>query len=227
MNTIIQSFNLYKDDELIRKIVMGESALFEILIRRYNALLYKMARAYGFNHQDAEDLMQETHYSAYTSLGTFRFEASYKTWVTKILLHKCYHKMSGSRNKPEEVNSDLILKDDSSGQTPVSKSDTQKTVINRELAAILEQSLQQIPLAYRSVFVLREIEGFSTEETSNLLDISMVNVKVRLNRARTMLQKQLEKFYTASELYEFHLMYCDRMVSKVFAQISDAKMYKS
>ena len=101
MNTIVQKFDLYQDDELIRKIVLGETALFEILIRRYNALLYKMSRAYGFNHQDAEDLMQETHYSAYTGLGSFRFEASYKTWITKILLHKCYHKMNGPRQRLE------------------------------------------------------------------------------------------------------------------------------
>ena len=98
--------------------------------------------------------------------------------------------------------------------------DTERIVVNKELAKILEESLQHLPMPYRSVFLLREIEGFSVAETAELLNITQVNVKVRTNRAKAMLQKQLEKFYSSMELYEFHLTYCDKIVKKVFEQIA-------
>ena len=74
-------------------------------------------------------------------------------------------------------------------------------------------------MMYRLVFVLREIEGFNVAETAQLLNISTVNVKVRLNRAKAMLQKQLEKMYSSAEIYEFNLVYCDRLVKRIFDQI--------
>ena len=91
-NTILSS--ALQEEEIIKKIVGGEKALFEVFIRRYNSVLYKIARCYGFNHQDAEDLMQETHVAAYTNLKNFQFRSSYKTWISKILIHKCVYKLS-------------------------------------------------------------------------------------------------------------------------------------
>jgi RNA polymerase sigma-70 factor (ECF subfamily) len=105
-------------------------------------------------------------------------------------------------------------------QTNAENRDTEKAVLNKELGKVLEESLQQIPIAHRSVFLLREIEGFSVAETAELLGITPVNVKVRLNRAKAMLQKQLEKFYSAADLYEFHLAYCDKIVKNVFERIA-------
>jgi RNA polymerase sigma factor (sigma-70 family) len=220
MNTIRHKIELASDAELIKKIIGGETSLFEVLIRRYNSLLYKMARTYGLNHQDAEDVMQETHFVAFTKLTSFRNEASYKTWLTKILLHKCYHKTNNKHSKFEESNTDFLSNDNLPKQLPEVKFDTQKMVINKELAAVLEQSLQQLPLPYRCVFVLREIEGFNVEETSALLNISAINVRVRLNRAKAMMQKELEKYYSSGDIYEFHLMHCDKIVKNVFAKLA-------
>ncbi len=88
------------DDTVIRKILSGEVALFEILIRRYNTVLYRIARSYGFNHQDAEDLIQDTHVSAYTSLGKFEGRSSYKTWISRIMVNKCLYRLNhGHFNK--------------------------------------------------------------------------------------------------------------------------------
>src|SRR5690349_3231433 len=97
------------EEEIIHKIINGEKALFEVLIRRYNPVLYKIARCYGFNHQDAEDLMQETHVSAYTNLKNFQFKASYKTWISKILIHKCVYKLSYGYFKNEQPGSDRLF----------------------------------------------------------------------------------------------------------------------
>lgn len=216
METLHLKIGLASDEEIIRKILNGESALFEVLIRRYNSALYKIARSYGMNHEDAEDMMQEAHFAAFTQLHTFREEASYKTWLTKILLHKCYHKRNTASQKftwtdriPEEPG------------TVGNKQDTEKQILNRELALVLEKALLQLPIMYRSVFVLREMEGFSVAETSSLLNITATNVKVRFSRAKGILQKGIEKFYSSSELFEFNLIYCDAIVKNVFDRISN------
>jgi RNA polymerase sigma factor (sigma-70 family) len=199
---------------IIEKILHGEVALFEVLIRRYNGVLYKIARSYGFNHQDAEDLMQETHITAFNKLETFQHKASYKTWVSKILMHKCVYKLSYGYFSKEALNTEY-----GENATPIFSNKTMATdkmVFNKELSKVLEKSLQQIPLTYRTVFILREIEGFTVQETAELLNITPVNVKVRLNRAKSLLQKELESYYCAADIYEFNDVYCTRIVHKVF-----------
>ena len=83
----------------------------------------------------------------------------------------------------------------------------------------LPENLEEIPLTYRTVFILREVEGFSTNETAELMNSTPVNVKVRLNRAKALLQKKLENFYSATDIYEFNAIFCDAMVKRVFHQI--------
>jgi RNA polymerase sigma factor (sigma-70 family) len=211
---------LATDAELIEKIIEGETALFEILIRRYNPLLYKIARSYGLGHHDAEDAMQETHCAAYLQLKSFRHEASYKTWITRIILNKCHHRVNYGNGKYEHSDNELITENAQTMHASGTKDDTEKVIINRELATVLETSLQQLPIPYRSVFVLREMEGFPVAETATLLNITPTNVKVRLNRAKAMLQKQISGYYSSTELFEFHLRYCDGIVNKVFQNIA-------
>ena len=208
------------EEEIIKKIVAGEKALFEILIRRYNAVLYKIARCYGFNHQDAEDIMQETHVSAYTSLKDFQNKASYKTWVSKILIHKCVYKLSYGYFKNEQPGSDVIYENVKPMFNPP-KMATEKIVLNKELSKILEKSLAEIPLSYRTVFILREVEGFSTNETAGLMNSTPVNVKVRLSRAKALLQKKVEGFYSSTDIFEFNAVYCDAIVNRVLREIEN------
>jgi RNA polymerase sigma-70 factor (ECF subfamily) len=210
--------SLLAEEEIIKKIIEGEKALFEVLIRRYNSVLYKLARCYGFNHQDAEDIMQETHVSAYTNLKNFQFKASYKTWISKIMIHKCVYKLSYGYFKNEHPGSDF-LNDDAKPIFNQTKMATDKIVLNKELSKVLEKSLQEIPLTYRTVFILREVEGFSTAETAELMSSTPVNVKVRLNRAKALLQKKIENFYSSTDVFEFNAVYCDAMVKKVFDEI--------
>ena len=210
--------SLLNEEELIKKIVEGEKKLFEVLIRRHNSLLYKLARCYGFNHQDAEDIMQETHVAAFTNLKNFQHKASYKTWLSKILIHKCVYKLSYGYFKNERPGTNKIHEQ----VKPVSNQSTmgtEKIILNKELSKVLEKSLEEIPLTYRTVFILREVEGFSTNETAELMNSTPVNVKVRLNRAKALLQKKLENFYSATDIYEFNAIFCDAMVKRVFHQI--------
>src|SRR4051812_35995370 len=98
MNQVITG---YSEELLIQKILEGETALFEILIRRHNALLYKIGRSHGFGHEDAQDLVQETHIAAYRNLKQFASKASYKTWVAKIMVNKCLYKLKYGSYKYE------------------------------------------------------------------------------------------------------------------------------
>ena len=93
--------------------------------------------------------------------------------------------------------------------------DATNEVVNRELNHVIEKSLEQIPNEYRMVFSLREITGLNVAETAETLNISESNVKVRLNRAKSMLRKQIENKYTAADIFDFNLIYCDAMVSRV------------
>lgn len=220
MDILSQKSSRLDDAEIISKIVGGETALFEVLIRRHNAVLYKIARGYGFNHQDSEDLMQETHVAAYRNLSQFSFRSTYKTWLSKIMIHKCLYKLNYGYARREQSQTDISdearpLLMDNSGPTP------EQSALGREAASVIEFALEKLPLTYRSVFLLREVEGFSVAETAELLGITPVNVKVRMNRAKTMLQNEILQIYGAASIYDFHLMYCDAIVERVFKTIND------
>jgi RNA polymerase sigma-70 factor (ECF subfamily) len=205
------------DSAVIEKIRKGDIALFEVLIRRYNPVLYKIAKSYGFNHQDAEDLMQDTHVAAYLAINGFEGRSSYKTWLSRIMVNKCIYKLKYGYFKNE-----IASEFSQTTHQPMYAKENQpeEKLLNRELALILERSLQTIPLHYRTVFVLRELEGFSVAETAELLQLTPVNVKVRLNRAKALLQKKIEQFYSHTELFAFNLIYCDAIVHRVFAKIN-------
>ena len=220
MGKLSEIIGAVSEKEIIKKIVNGEIALFEVLVRRYNPVLYKIARSFGFNHQDTEDLVQETHVTAYTDLKNFEHRATYKTWISKIIIHKCVHTLKSGYFKHEKLHEDII--DENLEPVPSTKDSqgTESTIINRELSKVLESSLQYLPVSYRTVFILREIEGFNVAETAELLNISSINVKVRLNRAKVMLRQQLEKFYSYTDIYDFNLNICDNILEGVFQKIS-------
>src|SRR5665647_1290236 len=129
----------YTDAEVIQKILDGEVALFEILIRRYNPFLYKTGRSYNYNHEDTQDLMQDTFVDAYTNLSKFEGRSSFKTWIIKIMLNNCFRKRQKFSFK-NEIASEM---DDRSisGFSHQMKTDAYKTVLNRELNVIIENAL--------------------------------------------------------------------------------------
>src|SRR5215217_5830786 len=100
---ITKQFDTLSEEELIKRITAGEVGLFEILIRRYNPFLYKIGMSYGYNHQDVEDLMQESFIAAYTHLDKFENRSSFKTWITRIMLNQCYHKAQKLSYKNEKL----------------------------------------------------------------------------------------------------------------------------
>lgn len=216
--TIVERFETIKDQEIISRILSGEVALYEVIIRRYNPYLFKIGRSYGYNHQDTEDLMQDAFINAYSSLQQFENRSSLKTWLVKIMLNLCYRKRQKFSFK-NEIPSDKLEKNSGvpmfSQNTPM----TSQTIMNNELKHILETALLEIPEDYRNVFTLRELNGMSTRETAGALEISEANAKIKLKRAKAMLRTEIQKVYSPEEIFEFNLIYCNRIVENVFKEI--------
>ncbi|MCW3107350.1 MAG: hypothetical protein JWQ09_1856 [Segetibacter sp.] len=205
--------------ELIERVINGDLAVFEVLIRRYNSYLYKIGRSYGYNHQDVEDLMQETFIHAYENLDKLENRSYFKTWLIRIMLNECYRKSHKASSRKEVVADAFLYEKSIPMFSDNSNSDTEKNVGNRELNRVIENAIKQIPIDYRLVFSLRELNGMSVVETAKALHITETNVKVRLNRAKAMLRKEVEKMYTPEEIFQFNLIYCNKIVAKVMERI--------
>lgn len=215
-----KQFEQYADIEIIQRVIKGEVQLYEILIRRYNSFLYKIARSYRYNHQDSEDLMQESYISAYCHLKKFENRSSFKTWLTRIMLNHCYqrkHKLSFKNEMADD------LQTEKSNVMFHHSANNENITVNRELGHVLENAIHDIPEDYRIVFTLRELNELSVAETAEAMNITESNVKVRLNRAKAMLRLKIEKMYSPQEIFEFNLIYCDGMVEKVMTKINELK----
>lgn len=212
------TFDTLSETEIIDRVLNGEVSLYEIIVRRFNPYLYRVGRSYNFSHDDTEDLMQDTFVQAYKNLKGFEGRAQFKTWLIRIMLNNCYHRKEKLSYK-NEINSDL--NEQAIPMFSNSNNQTDKMVQQRELRHIIEDALSQIPFDYRVVFSLREVNGLKVAETAELLNMSESNVKARLSRAKAMLRQQIEKSYDPGELYEFNLIYCDRIVKNVMKRIKE------
>jgi RNA polymerase sigma-70 factor (ECF subfamily) len=211
------------DHEVIARVLKGEKDLYAIIIRRYNARLYRVGMSIINDDAEVEDIMQVAYIKAYESLGKFAFRSSFSTWLTRILINESLLRLK-KRKLSLHLN-DLMMNNEipsfypADAQTPASKT------LNAELKTILEEAIRQLPEIYRTVFVMREIENMNIMETKECLEISEANVKVRLNRAKTLLKESLSRYYNKEDILHFHLSRCDRMVENVFAQLKALNIY--
>ncbi len=220
-NNTFTKIQQYSDVEVIDQILQGNTSLFEILIRRYNPLLYKTGRAYGYNHQDTEDLMQETFINTYQSLSKLQNRSSFKTWIIKIMLHQCYHKSQKHSYQKERA---IDILDNNKSQLMFlnnNHSDPGKSFVNKELSHVIETTLSKLPEEYRMTFTLRQLTGLNVAETAALMNTTTSNVKVRLSRAKIMLRKEIENIYSPQDIYEFNLIYCTRIVHAVMNRVQE------
>lgn len=214
------SFQQLPETEVIDRIIAGDLALFEVLIRRYNPYLYKVGRSYGYCHQDVEDLMQETFIHAYENLRKLNNKQYFKTWLIRIMLNECYRKHQKVSSKKEVIMDTFSYDKFIPMFSGNNNDDTERRVGNKEMNSVIEGAINRIPLDYRLVFMLRELNGLSVQETANTLNITETNVKVRFNRAKAMLRKEVEKMYSAEDIFQFNLIYCDKIVEAVMNKIS-------
>jgi len=199
------------DEELIARILAGEKRLFELLIRKYNQRLYRIGMSVLENEAEAEDAMQTAYINAYEHLSGFEQRSSFGTWLTRIMLNQCYEQKRKSKQVLVNLEPDNFV----TMNTAVNE------LANKELSGALQQAVAKLPEKYRLVFVLREIEDLSVRETSVALNIEESNVKVRLNRAKSMLRENLNS-YMKDYVYSFHLTKCDRIVNNVLSRLGIA-----
>lgn len=215
----MNQFEKLTEPDIIARILKGEKSLYEIIVRRFNPYLYKIGRSYNYNHEDTQDLMQDTYVDAFRSLSQFEQRANFKTWLIRIMLNNCYRKKEKLSFKNEFAHAEI--NENVNPMFSKSDYDINNHIHNRELGHIIEESLNKIPEDYRLVFSLREMTGLNVAETAHLLEISEANVKVRLNRAKSMLRSEIIKSYAADEIFEFNLIYCNALTEKVMKRINE------
>jgi RNA polymerase sigma factor (sigma-70 family) len=209
--------NALPDNEIITRILKGEKDFYALILRKYNQRLYRVAMSILNDESEAEDAMQVAYINAYDNLGKFAFKSAFSTWLTRILINECLLRLKKRTRSvsmdSEMINNEFYKFDTTNVQTPFMKT------INNELKQALEVAIRQLPEKYRTVFVMREVEGMNVAETKDCLQISEVNVKVRLNRAKSLLRDSLSVYYKNEDILHFHLTRCDKMVGLVMEQI--------
>jgi RNA polymerase sigma-70 factor (ECF subfamily) len=206
------------DEEVVRRVIEGEPALFEILMRRYNRRLFRVTRSIVTNDLDAEDIVQDAFVRAYEHLNQFEGRARFSTWLTKIAIYEAYARVR--RIDYQKVDSISVLEGEDFKLKSKGRDPEQQTY-DGELKVVLEKAFDALPNDYKSVFMLREIEGLSTAETAECLEISEENAKTRLHRARALLQRELYSLASANENAAFQFLgdRCDRIVARVLERI--------
>jgi RNA polymerase sigma-70 factor, ECF subfamily len=215
---VLEQWNALTDEQVVTQVIGGQTALFEVLMRRYNERVYRVARAIVRDDEEAEDVMQQAYVNAYAHLRQFNGKARFSTWLTKIAINESLARVR-RRGKYE------LYDDESSNVEPFmvqdSYRDPERQVFTSELRALLEWAIDGLPNGAREVFVLREVEGLSTAETASVLDVSDDVVKTRLSRARSALRRVLEERIgtAAPDAFRFYRPRCDRVVERVMGVI--------
>ncbi len=216
--TTLEAFATLGDEEIAARVRGGELPLFELLMRRYNQRLYRVARAIVKNDSEAEDVTQQAYVNAYVNLHQFEGRARFSTWLTRIAVHEA---LSRARKQ-----SRIAWPGDDTQEDPMDRIaspaiDPEHQAFAGELGALLERAVDDLPETYRAVFVMRDVEGLSTSETAECLELSEEAVKTRLHRAKAMLRDALydRAGLAAPTAFSFHLSRCDRIVAAVFEKI--------
>ena len=220
------------DAELVARIGRCDQAAFEILMRRYNSKLFRVARAIIKNDEEAEDALQDTYLDAYRRIGSFRGESQLVTWLTRIVINQALMRLrrrkrervvmpfaSGRGGSPERARADTAP--DMADDRIESATDA---TMRAEVRRMLERRIDELPVAFRTVFVMREVEDLSVEETAASLSIPAATVRTRLFRARALLREALARDIDSAtvEVFQFDGERCDRVVANVLARVQAA-----
>jgi RNA polymerase sigma-70 factor (ECF subfamily) len=201
------------DEDVVARVLAGETELFEMIMRRYNQRLFRTVRALTPNDAEAEDVLQEAYVNAYHHLAQFEGRAKFSTWLTRIAIHEALARRK-TRGRLTTIE-DLELR-------PAMDPTPEEKATSSELRGVLQRAIENLPEPLRVVFMMREVEGLDTEETAACLGLSAANVKVRLFRARGLLRDAIDR-ELGSEVRKLHAFAgarCDAIVARVLSRIS-------
>ncbi|HJQ61245.1 MAG TPA: RNA polymerase sigma factor [Burkholderiales bacterium] len=211
------------DADLAQRIAHGDSAAFEVIMRRHNRALFRTARAILRDDAEAEDALQEAYIKAYRMMAEFRGESRLSTWLGRIVANEALMRLRKSVRRSgiipfqssattEEVNQ---ISDTAMHQGP------EISAQRAEMRKLIEAKIDALPDAYRPVFMLRAVEEFSVEETADILHIPAATVRSRFFRARSLLREALAKEvdFACEDAFAFAGSRCDRIVANVLERI--------
>ncbi len=207
------------DEDVVSRVVAGDRACFEILMRRHNQRIYRTVRAVLRSEDEVEDVMQQAYLNAYAHLHQFTASAQFSTWLTRIAINEALARRRKRGPAFAEGEDSVML-----SLVDTKTRDPEQQAATSELRRAMEDEVAALPDSFRVTFMMRDVEGLSTAETSATLDISEDLVKTRLHRARTTLRENLYKRagVTLESIFAFGNSRCDSIVSAVMPRIMNA-----
>jgi RNA polymerase sigma-70 factor (ECF subfamily) len=211
------------DAELVARARARDETAVRAIMQSNNRRLYRIARGILRNDGEAEDVVQETYVRAFTHLEDFRGESSLATWLTRIAMNEALGRLRRQRPgvewsslPPGTIEAQII-------QFPLSapSEDPEKSMAQREIQHVVEHAIDELPAAFRIVFITRVIEGMNVEETAEILGLKPETVKTRLHRARTMLRDNVENKIgpVVMEAFPFAGKRCERLTAAVLKRL--------
>jgi RNA polymerase sigma-70 factor, ECF subfamily len=213
------------DDELATRVAGRDHQAFEALMRRHNQRLFRVARAILADDSEAEDALQDAYLDAYRHMAEFRGEAQLVTWLTRIVVNQALMRRRKQKRHANVVSLQAAahpgetafetLSDDSVEPPP-------HAALRAEVRRVMERRIDDLPLAFRAVFIMRDVEDMSVQETADALSIPAATVRTRLFRARALLREALARDLdiVTPDLFGFAGDRCDRIVRGVLSRLS-------
>ncbi|MGZ6124163.1 MAG: RNA polymerase sigma factor [Myxococcales bacterium] len=203
----------WTDGQVIERVLAGDTGLFELIMRRHNERLYRAVRSILRDEAEAEDAMQAAYLHAYAHLADFEGRSAFATWLTRIAIHEALaRRRRGLRTVGEEEEADV----------PADTRSPEEGANDMESRKLLTRAIDALPEHFRTVFVLRQVQELSIEETARCLELEPATVKTRLHRARALLRRRLlaEIEPGGRGALPFAAPRCDRVVASVLARLS-------
>ena len=214
----------FSDEDIALRVRAGQVALYGVLMRRYNQRLYRAVRAILRDESEIEDILQEAYLAAYRNLAGFEGRARFSTWLIRIAVNKALdRRRQRSFVVAFSAAAGAASKGNGAATIPAHASeDPERQNARRELALLLEAAIDALPDLLRPVYVLRDVDGMSTEETAESLGLEPNTVKTRLHRARSRLRERLADDFEAAALraFPFGAQRCDRLVAAVLGRLA-------
>jgi RNA polymerase sigma-70 factor (ECF subfamily) len=218
-------YDIRRDEDLVALARRRDEGAVRALVRRYNQRLFHVARGVVRDDGEAEDIVQETYVRAFTALDRFRGEAAFSTWLTRIALNEAYGRLRRGRPTVDlgAVEAEGAAEGGEVIMFPLSPVPTNPEAAagRQQVRRILEDVVDRLPEPFRIVFILRDIEGLSTEDTAALLAVAAETVKTRLFRARRRLRRKIARTLATSfsEIFPFGGRRCAEMADRVVERL--------
>jgi RNA polymerase sigma factor (sigma-70 family) len=209
------------DMAIARRVAAGDRAAFDLLMRRNNRRLYRLARATMRNDAEAEEALQEAYLAAYRGIARFRGESTLATWLSRMVLNECLGRLRKSARRQNVI--PMVTSDEMEHIHADEHDVPEKVLVRAEMRALIERKLDELPEDFRLVFVLRSVEELSVEETADSLGIEQATVRSRHFRARSLLRESLAREIDVAErdLFDFGGAHCDRIIAAVNTRLDE------